>query len=125
MLTNLLVIGLGGFIGAVARYLTSAWVGQRWGRSFPAGTFAVNIIGCLIIGFITTLFMEKFFVSAKWRAFVLIGFIGSFTTFSTFEYETAALLQDGEWFMAAMNVILSVVVGFMALKMGQFIARSI
>lgn len=125
MLTNLFVIGMGGFVGAIARYLTSAWVGQKWGRSFPAGTFVVNVVGCFIIGFAMSLFIEKVFVSARWRAFLLIGFVGSFTTFSTFEYETSALLQDGEWFIALANVVLSVTVGFIALKMGQTLARTL
>ncbi len=125
MLTNLLVIGLGGFVGAIARYLASSWVGQRWGRSFPLGTFTVNVLGCFIIGFAMSLFMEKILVPARWRAFLLIGFIGSFTTFSTFEYETAALFQDGEWFMATLNILLSVIIGFIALKIGQTLARSL
>jgi len=72
-----------------------------------------------------SLFMEKIFISSRWRAFVLVGFVGSFTTFSTFEYETAALVQDGEWMLALLNIGLSLFLGFMALKIGQAMARSI
>ncbi len=122
---NILMIGAGGFLGAISRYLLSSWVGQRLGRTFPMGTFAVNILGCFIIGLLMTLFTDKFLMSYRWRLFLIIGFVGSFTTFSTFEYETGALLHDGEWFMAAMNVVLSLFIGFIALKAGEILARSI
>lgn len=122
---NLLYIGAGGFLGAISRYLLSVWVGQRFGRSFPLGTFTVNILGCFIIGLLMTLLTDKLLVSYRCRLFLIIGFIGSFTTFSTFEYETGALLRDGEWFIAAMNVALSLFIGFIALKAGEILARSI
>ena len=125
MLGNILIIGVGGFLGAIARYSLSLWIGQKWGRSFPLGTFAVNVSGSFFIGLLMTLFTERFMVNPQWRLFLAVGFLGAYTTFSTFEFETGNLLKDGEWLIASMNVILSVVAGFAALKIGEVIARSI
>jgi CrcB protein len=125
MLSNYLIIGLGGFLGAVARYIVALWIGQRWGRIFPLGTFAVNISGSFLISLLMSLFTEKFMVNPQLRLFLVIGFLGAYTTFSTFEYETGNLVKDGEWSIALANVILSVIAGFVALKFGEFIAKSI
>ncbi|MBP1675033.1 MAG: CrcB protein [Bacteroidetes bacterium] len=124
-MTNYFIIGLGGFFGAVARYIVALWIGQRWGRIFPLGTFVVNISGCFLISFLMSLFTEKFMVNPQLRLFLVIGFLGAYTTFSTFEYETGNLVKDGEWAIALANVILSVIAGFVALKSGEFIAKSI
>jgi len=124
-MANYFIIGLGGFLGAVARYIVALWIGQKWGRIFPLGTFVVNISGCFFISLLMSLFTEKFMVSPQLRLFLVIGFLGAYTTFSTFEYETGNLVKDGEWFIALANVILSVIAGFAALKLGEFIAKSI
>ncbi|HLE41724.1 MAG TPA: fluoride efflux transporter CrcB [Nitrospirota bacterium] len=122
---NYLIIGVGGFAGAVTRYALAVWIGQRWGRSFPLGTFVINISGSLLIGLLMPLLTERFIVNPQWRLLLVVGFLGAYTTFSTFEYETGALLKDGEWLFAGMNVLLSVTVGFIALKIGEMIAKSI
>lgn len=122
---NILIIGIGGFLGAVARYGLSLWIGQRWGRSFPLGTIAVNVSGCFLIGLLMPLMVERFTVDPRWRLLLVVGFLGAYTTFSTFEYETGALVKDGEWAFAALNIILSVVAGFVALKAGEMIAHAI
>lgn len=124
-MTNIIVIGIGGAAGAISRYAVALWVGQRWGRSFPLGTLAVNVSGCFLIGLLMTLFLEKYMVSPEWRMFLVVGFLGAYTTFSTFEYETGALLGDGELLWAGLNIILSVAFGFAALKLGELIARSV
>jgi fluoride exporter len=124
-MANIFLIGIGGFIGAVARYGMAVWVGQRWGRSFPLGTFIINVTGSFLIGLLMTLFTERYMVNPQWRLLMVVGFLGAYTTFSTFEYETGALLKDGEWLIAGMNVVFSVVVGFAALKLGEVIAKSI
>lgn len=120
---NIIIVGLGGFLGAVARFVIGLWIGQKWGRIFPLGTFFINVSGSFLIGFLMVLFTERFMINPQWRMFFVIGFLGAYTTFSTFEYETGALLRDSEWFMAALNVVLSVIVGFVALKLGEGAAR--
>jgi CrcB protein len=122
---NYLFIGAGGFVGAIARYIVAVWIGQRWGRSFPLGTFIINVSGSFFIGLLMTLMTERFMENPQWRLMLVVGFLGAYTTFSTFEYETGALLKDGEWLFASLNVIMSVFVGFIALKLGEVIAKSI
>jgi CrcB protein len=124
-MANFFLIGIGGFLGAVTRYGVGLWVGQRWGRTFPLGTFAINVSGSLLIGFLMPLLTERFLVNPQWRLFLAVGFLGAYTTFSTFEFETGALLRDGEWLLAMLNIILSVVAGFLALKVGEIVARSL
>jgi CrcB protein len=122
---NVLFIGIGGALGAVSRYALALWIGQRWGRSFPLGTFVINVSGSFLIGLLMTLLSERFTENPQWRLLLVVGFLGAYTTFSTFEYETGALLKDGEWAFAMLNIVLSVVIGFIALKLGEFIAKMI
>src|SRR5574341_358547 len=122
---NYLIIGIGGFLGAVSRDGVAVWIGQRWGRSFPLGTFVINVSGSFLIGLLMTLMAERFTENPQWRLLLVVGFLGAYTTFSTFEYETGALLKDGEWLYAGLNVIGSVLVGFIALKLGEVVAKSI
>ncbi|MCE5312114.1 MAG: fluoride efflux transporter CrcB [Nitrospiraceae bacterium] len=118
-----LYIGAGGFFGAIARYALSSWIGQGWGRNFPLGTFLINMTGCFMIGLVMTLLTERMLVNPNIRSFICIGFLGAYTTFSAFEYETSELLKDGEQLVAALNIFLSVVVGFVSLKIGEALAR--
>ncbi len=124
-MTNIMIIGIGGFVGAVVRYLLAIWIGQRWGRTFPLGTFVINVSGSFLIGLLMTLMTERIIENPQWRLLLVVGFLGAYTTFSTFEYETGGLFKDGEWLFAGINVIGSVVVGFIALKLGEVIAKSI
>ncbi len=122
---NIFLVGAGGFLGAITRFLISTFVGQKWGRTFPLGTFTVNIMGCFFIGLIMTIFTERVLASPQFRLFITVGFLGAFTTFSTFEYETGALLYDGEWLLALANIVLSIIIGFIALKAGEIVAKVI
>lgn len=122
---NYIVVFAGGGIGSVARYMVATWIGQRWGRSFPFGTFIVNVSGSFLIGLLMTLMAERFLENPEWRLLIVVGGLGGYTTFSTFEYETGRLMADGELIYAALNIVLSVIAGFAALKLGEVIARSI
>ena len=124
-MANIFIIGIGGFLGAISRYGVALWIGQRWGRNFPLGTFVINVSGSFLIGLLMSLFTERFMVNPQWRLMLVVGFLGAYTTFSTFEYETGALMKDGEWLIAGLNVVLSVFAGFVALKLGEVIAKSI
>jgi len=124
-MANIIIIGIGGFLGAISRYGVALWIGQRWGRSFPLGTFVINVSGSFLIGLLMSLFTERFMVNPQWRLMLVVGFLGAYTTFSTFEYETGTLLKDSEWLIAGLNVVLSVFAGFVALKLGEVIAKSI
>lgn len=99
----------GGGIGAAARYWLSGLAYQRWGSEFPSGTLLVNVIGCFLIGLLMSIFEERFVLYPSLRIFLTIGILGGFTTFSSFGFETVALLRDGELFYASANVLLSVV----------------
>ena len=124
-MANIFIIGIGGFLGAISRYGVALWIGQRWGRNFPLGTFVINVSGSFLIGLLMSLFTERFMVNPQLRLMLVVGFLGAYTTFSTFEYETGTLMKDGEWLIAMLNVLLSVIVGFIALKLGEVIAKSI
>lgn len=122
-LLQLAAVGMGGFIGAITRYTLAVWIGQKWGRTFPLGTFIINVSGSFLIGLFMYLLTERLMVNPLWRLLLVVGFLGAYTTFSTFEYETGRLIQDGEWLLAWANVIFSVLAGFAALKAGELIAR--
>jgi CrcB protein len=126
MVIRLCSIGLGGFAGAILRYLVSGWVQNRSGSIiFPYGTAAVNLIGCFIIGLLTFLVETRSSFSVETRAFVLIGLLGSFTTFSTFGSETLMLLRNGRIDMAALYAGGQVVLGVLMVWLGRLLAAGI
>ncbi len=120
-----IVIITGGGIGAASRFALGTWIGQRWGRSFPLGTFVINVSGSFLIGLLMTLMAERFTENPIWRLLLVVGVLGGYTTFSSFEYETGKLVTDGEYLYAALNAVLSVMVGFAALKTGEVLAKII
>jgi len=113
----LLHVALGGALGASARHLLSLWVYSWSGVRFPWGTFAVNVIGCLALGFLARS-MESPSWTPEARAFVAAGLLGGFTTFSTFSYETLLLVQGGAWTRAALYALGSLGVGLLAALAG-------
>ena len=117
------MVGIGGFLGAIARFWLGGYVSAKMGSRFPYGTFVINCTGSFLIGFIVTLLAEKTHWNANWRYLIPIGFIGAYTTFSAFEYETFRVIQDGEMLIACLNVVLSVVVGFLAVWLGVIAGR--
>jgi CrcB protein len=100
---KLVFIGLGGFLGSIARYGLASLVQTKTESLFPYGTMLVNIIGCFLIGLLMTLFQERIVVSQNIRLFVIIGILGGFTTFSSFSYDTFALMKSGNLFGAGLN----------------------
>jgi len=118
-----LIIGIGGFLGANARYLLGGWIAERYGTSFPYGTLAINVSGSFVIGFFLMLISERFIIHPNWRLFFAIGFLGAYTTFSTFSFETFALLQQRSFFLAVANMAGSVVFGQLAVVAGMLLAR--
>jgi CrcB protein len=118
-----LVVGFGGFLGAIARFWLGGYIGDKMGTRFPYGTIVINCSGSFLIGFIVTVLAERTHWSPNWRYLIPIGFIGAYTTFSTFEYETFRVLQDGELLLAFLNVVVSVVVGFLAVWLGVIAGR--
>lgn len=123
---KILLVGLGGFIGSVLRYVMSGYV-QQWTKSFdfPYGTLAVNLLGCFVIGFLSQLAETHGVFTAETRVFVFVGILGGFTTFSTFGNETMNLLRDGENFLAVANVTGHVVLGLGAVWLGRVLAYKI
>ena len=119
------MVGIGGFLGAVARFWLGAYIGNKMGTRFPYGTFVINISGSFLIGLILTLLTEYSHWSPNWRYLIPVGFIGAYTTFSTFEYETLRTLQDGQAGMAFLNVGLSVAAGFVAVWFGVVVGRAV
>ncbi|MFA7256361.1 MAG: fluoride efflux transporter CrcB [Kiritimatiellales bacterium] len=117
----ILCIGLGGFFGAIARYGMTAgvqhWIGGRLG-DFPVGTLTVNLLGCLVLGFIGHLLSERFEMAAEIRFALTVGFLGAFTTFSTYAYETLAMAREGEHLVAWINLLASNTLGLFAVWAG-------
>jgi CrcB protein len=120
-----LAVALGGALGAMMRYFLGGSVLGRTAAPFPLATFVINISGSFIIGFFLTLAAEKVQIDPFVRLAVAVGFVGAFTTFSTFEYETARLAEDGLPLYAFLNIALSVVVGFAAVWGGIIAARGL
>jgi fluoride exporter len=116
-------IGLGGFLGANARYLLQQWAAQQWGAEFPYGTLLANVSGSFVIAFFLTLATGRLTVAPEVRLFVTVGFIGGFTTFSSFAYETVRLAgQSGMW-LAALNFIGNNLLGLIAVLLGVLLAQ--
>ncbi len=118
-----LAVAAGGSLGSVARYAVSLLVARFWASDFPLATFLVNVAGCFILGLFSTLASERLSIDPAWRLLVATGFVGAFTTFSTFEYETHRLTEMGAFAWAAGNVVVSLAAGFAAVRLGVALAR--
>jgi CrcB protein len=121
---RILLVGLGGFAGAIARYGLGGWVHRSTGSvAFPYGTLVVNVLGCLCIGAISGIAESRGVFGPETRVFLLIGLLGGFTTFSSFGYETLQLLRDGQSVYGLVNVLANVLLGLAAVWFGWALAR--
>jgi CrcB protein len=122
---KILLLAVAGALGTLARYGLAGWV-QEWAGSRSAwGTLAVNLLGCLIFGLICGVLDQRLLLRPEWRAPLLVGFLGAFTTFSTWIFESGQFLQGGQWLAAAANLLLPPVAGLLALALGMGLARVI
>jgi len=120
---NFLLISFGAILGANLRYWVGAWAGQKFGSGFPLGTLLINVIGSFLIGLFMTLATEKLLLDPRWRLFFAVGFLGAFTTFSTFTYESITLLMSGEWINGLLNLFGSLLLGIVAVGLGVWIGK--
>ena len=121
----LLVVAIGGAIGTALRYITARFLYMLLGEGFPIGTLAVNVLGSFLVGLLITLLLERVLNNTMWRAFIQIGFLGGYTTFSSFSWETLGLYQQGQFALAILNIILNVSLSLVAVIVGTILARSI
>jgi fluoride exporter len=118
-----LVIGIGGILGANARYLVANWAAQRLGADFPYGTFIINVSGAFVLGLFMAFLQDRAFIHANYRLFFATGFCGAYTTFSTLTYESLRLFQDGSFLLAFTNLFGSLVIGMLGVILGFVLGR--
>lgn len=122
MIPYLLVL-LGGGTGALARFAAGSAIMSRFGGRFPLGTLAINVSGSFAIGFLMTLLTERYQLDPAWRLLLVVGFLGGYTTFSSFEWETFTAVRDGQLWSGLLNIVSSVVLGYVAVWLGAVLAR--
>ncbi len=120
-----LAIAAGGAVGALLRFWGANWVYSLLGRGFPYGTLAVNLLGSLMMGFCYVWLVERSSLGAEWRALIMVGFLGAFTTFSTFSIETMNLIEGGALLKAVFNMVLSVMLCVVAAWLGLVAGRQL
>ena len=117
-----LVVLAGAGLGGLARYVAGTSIMAKYGGRFPLGTFVINVTGSFLIGVLMTMLTERFHPHPNWRLFLVVGVLGGYTTFSSFEYETYQAVRDGERWMGLIYVLGSVVVGYLGVWLGALLA---
>jgi CrcB protein len=120
-----LLISAGAILGANLRYGISTWAGKHLGTSFPFGTLIINLTGSFILGFFMTLAMDRLLVDPRWRIFFAVGFLGAYTTFSSYTFESMNLILDNQWVPGMLNLFGSAFLGGVAVFLGIVLARVI
>jgi CrcB protein len=118
-------VGVGGFLGANARYALGVWLASRWGTAFPWSTLLINVTGSLAIGLVLTVLTQKLAVDPAWRLLIVVGFLGGYTTFSSYTFEALALAAEGEWLQALGYGLASNGVGLAAAYVGTVLAHAV
>jgi len=122
-LIRYLLVLIGGGAGAVARYVAESAIMTWFGGRFPLGTFVINVTGSFLIGFLMTMLTERFEFDPIWRLLLVVGFLGGYTTFSSLEWETYTAVRDGGLRIGMLNVVASVMLGYIAVWLGVMLAR--
>ena len=122
MIRYLLVV-IGGGTGALARYVAASAIMTRFGGKFPLCTLVINVTCSFLIGFLMTILTERFKLDPNWRLLLVVGFLGGYTTFSSFEWETYSSVRDGGLWTGMLNVVSSVMLGYVAVTLGSVLAR--
>lgn len=122
---KILLISAGAILGANARYWIGLWVAERWGTTFPFGTLVINLTGSFLLGLFMTLATERFLVDSRLRLLVTVGFLGAYTTFSTYTFESIAMLQKGQWALGLANLLGSSILGLASVGLGLYLGKSI
>jgi CrcB protein len=122
---NYLWIALGAVVGASARYFLSLLIARDFSSSFPYGTLLINVTGSLIAGFFLVFSTERVLLDPRWRLLVVIGFCGSYTTFSSYAYESFALMERGQWLLTGINIVGGNVLSLAAVIAGAALARAL
>jgi fluoride exporter len=120
---HFLLISAGAVLGANARYWLATWAAQKWGVSFPFGTLIINLSGSLVLGFFMTLATERFMLDPRWRLLFAVGFLGAYTTFSTYTFESFSLMVNGQWLAGLSNLLGSSLLGVLAAGLGVFLGK--
>jgi CrcB protein len=122
---NYLWIALGAVVGAVARYFVSTQIARHFSTTFPYGTLLINLTGSLVLGFFLVYSTERVLVDPRWRLLVAIGFCGSYTTFSSYAFESFALMEQGQWLLTGANIVASNALCLAAVLAGAALARGL
>jgi CrcB protein len=122
-LDKYLVVLAGAGLGGLMRYVAGTWIMSKYGGRFPLGTLAINVTGAFLIGVLMTLLTERFHPHPNWRLFLVVGVLGGYTTFSSFEYEIYQAIRDGERWLGLFYMTASVLLGYLGVWLGTLLAR--
>ena len=117
------MVVIGGGTGALVRYVAASQIMTRFGGKFPLGTLVINVTGSFLIGFLMTMLTERFKLDPNWRLLLVVGFLGGYTTFSSFEWETYTAVTEGGLWTGMVNVVSSIMLGYLAVWLGSTLAR--